>query len=151
MHRNRALPVVLMCGALLLAGCANGKAFGLFGRAPAAPAPQVTELLLQLPAYGPAPVVLQSWERNTLVVDLLDVPGSGSLVLLRRADRPWPARIAFRMSSRRFEMLEVRGLQRVLFPVSDAGNSAVLVELPPGIYDDRTVELPIRWGARGSL
>ena len=90
-----------------------------------------------LPEQGAPPVVLQYWERNTLVVDLTNVAGAGQHAAASRdAARAGPSRIAFRMSPRRFEELEVRGAQRV----AGAGGrrhgtvTPCTAELPPGLY-----------------
>ena len=150
MHRNRVSPW-LLAGALMLSGCATVKSVWPFGhRAEAAPQP-VSELELQLPAEGVAPVVLQFWERNTLVIDLQNVASAGRVVLARRVGNTWPARIAFRMAPNRFELLEVRGAQRVLLPVAAAAGEAVNVELPPGAYAGSTAALAVSWGAKGAF
>jgi hypothetical protein len=149
MHRNRVSPW-LLAGVLMLSGCATVKSVWPFGhRTEAAPQP-VSELDLQLPADGAAPVVLQFWERNTLVIDLQNVASAGQVVLARRTGNTWPARIAFRMAPNRFELLEVRGAQRVLLPVVAAGE-AVSVELPPGAYAGATTALTVSWGAKGAF
>lgn len=151
MHRNRVSGICLLAGALLLSGCAAMKSHWPFARA-AKPAPQpVSELELKLPTEGAAPVVLQFWDRNTLIVDLQNVAAAGQVVLARVADKRWPARIAVRMASQRFEVLEVRGAQRVVLPVASAATGAVTAELPPGTYDQATAALTIRWGAKGTF
>lgn len=96
-------------------------------------------------------MVLQYWERNTLVVDLTSVAGTGRVTLRPDADRGWPMRIAFRMSSRRFEELEVRGAQRVLLPVAAGSSELMTADLPPGLYPAGTPELLVSWGAAGSF
>ncbi|MEO6185962.1 MAG: hypothetical protein ABIP38_14210 [Steroidobacteraceae bacterium] len=150
MHRNRVSGSWLLCGVLLLAGCATVKSHWPFGRsAPVAPLP-VSELDLKLPVDGATPVVLQFWERNTLVIDLAGVPGSGQVMLVRRDGNAWPARLAVRMAPRRFEVLEVKGAQRIVLPVASA-ESSVTAELPPGIVDPGTAALTISWGAKGAF
>jgi hypothetical protein len=151
MHRNRVSGICLLAGALLLSGCAAIKSHWPFARS-AKPGPQpVSELELKLPDQGTAPVVLQFWERNTLIVDLQNVATTGQVVLARSADKRWPARIAVRMAPQRFEVLEVRGAQRVVLPVASAAGSAVTAELPPGTYDQGTAALTISWGAKGAF
>lgn len=151
MHRNRVSGSWLLAGALLLSGCATVKSHWPFGKA-AAPAPQVvSELELKLPADGAAPVVLQFWERNTLVVDLQNVASAGQVVLVRRTGNSWPARMAVRMAPQGFETLEVRGAQRLVLPVAASGTGAVTAELPPGTYDQGTAALTISWGAKGAF
>ncbi len=151
MHRNRVSAGWLLAGALLVSGCATMQSHWPFGKAaPARPQP-VSELELRLPGEGAAPVVLQFWERNTLVVDFQNVASSGQVVLARKAGNPWPARIAVRMAPQRFEMLEVRGAQRLLLPVAAAGSGAVTARLPPELHDQATATLAISWGARGAF
>jgi hypothetical protein len=154
MHRNRASVLLLLAGALVLAGCASVKAHmpamphWPFGKSVAAPEP-VHELEVAVPPEQTMPVVLQFWERNTLVIDLQEVASAGQISLSRTEGNRWPARVAFRMSPTRFEVLDVRGAQRVVLPVSSTGPTAVTVELPPSTYSESTVTLTVRWGAKG--
>jgi hypothetical protein len=151
MHRNRVSGSWLLAGVLLLSGCTTVKSYWPFGKS-AAPAPQpVSELELRLPGAGAAPVVLQFWERNTLVIDLQNVASTGQVVLVRRAGNGWPARMAVRMAPQRFETLEVRGAQRLVLPVAAAATGAVTAELPPGTYEQATTELTLSWGASSAF
>ncbi len=151
MHRNRVSGSWLLCGALLLSGCATVKSHWPFDRsAPVAPLP-VSELELKLPAAGSSPVVLQFWERNTLVIDLAGVSSIGQVTLVRRAGNAWPTRLAVRMAPQRFAVLEVKGAQRVVLPVATAASTAVTAVLPPGIVDAATAALVISWGAKGAF
>lgn len=145
MRRNPA-PLMLLAGICLLGGCATVRSHWPFHRAAAAAPQPVHELDVQAPADAAMPVVLQFWERNTLVIDLQNVSGSGSVLLTRREGQGWPARLAFRMAPARFEVLEVRGAERVLLPVS-AGAGTVTAELPPHAYNAGTGQLMVRWGA----
>ncbi len=149
MHRNRISGGWLLA-ALLLTGCASMKSHWPFGKGQGKSPPQVTELELQSPASGSPSGILQFWERNTLVLDLQNVPAAGQVVVKRRARNSWPARIAVRMAPQRFEVLEIRGAQRVVLPVA-GGPGAVTAELPPGTYDQSTAALTISWGARGAF
>jgi hypothetical protein len=137
-------------GMLLLGGCASLGAHWPFGSR-AVPQQAVAELAVELPPAGTPPVVLQYWERNTLVVDLTSVAGTGGVTLRPDARRGWPVRIAFRMSPRRFEVLEVSGAQRVLFPVAAGSSTPVTAELPGGVYGASTPALLVSWGAAGSF
>jgi hypothetical protein len=148
MHRNRISGVALLA-ALSLAGCASIKSHWPFGRSTAAAPPPVTELELQAPASGAAAPILQFWERDTLVLDLRDVAAAGQAVLKRQGDNNWPARIAIRMAPQRFEVVEVRGAQRVL--LQGAGSGVVTVELPPGMYDRATATLTVSWGGKDAF
>lgn len=133
--------------ALLMAGCSSLGAHWPF-RSQGEPARQaVTELAVELPAEGAPPVVLQYWERNTLVVDLTNVTGTGGVTLRPDAERGWPVRIAFRMLPRRFEVLEVRGTGRVLLPVASGSTVPVTADVPAGVHAADTPALRVSWGA----
>ncbi len=135
----------------MLAGCTTLRSHWPFAHH-AAPRPlAVAELDVGLPQQGTPPVVLQYWERNTLVVDLTSVASAGRITLRPGAGRSWPVRIAFRMSPRRFAELEVRGAQRMVIPVAAGGTAPVTAELPPGVYQQDTPELSVSWGAAGSF
>jgi hypothetical protein len=149
-HRNRAACAAI-AATLLLSGCASLRAHWPFGGHGAAAPQPVAELVVELPGQGAPPVVLQYWERNTLIVDLTSVAGTGRVTLRPNDERGWPMRIAFRMSPRRFEVLEVRGAERVLLPVATGSNDPVTAGLPPGAYGTDTNELLVSWGAAGSF
>ena len=149
--RNRFIHAGIAAGMLLLGGCATLKSHLPF-RGHAAPLPQpVTELDVELSQAGTPPVVLQYRERNTLVVDLTSVAGTGQVTLRPSAEHGWPMRIAFRMLPRRFEVLEVRGAERVLLPVAAGSAEPVTAELPAGLYGPGTAELKVSWGAAASF
>jgi hypothetical protein len=146
MHRNRVIHAGTLAVFALLAGCTTMRSWWPFDRHDA-PAPQpVTELAVGAPEGG-ASQVLQYWERNTLVVDLTSAASRGRITLQPGEGRGWPARIALRMTPRRFEELEVRGAQRLVLPVAAAGTTAVTAELPPGIHAPGTAQLVVSWGA----
>jgi len=149
MHRNRAI-LLLAAGLLATGGCATVKSHWPFGKAKVAAPEAVQELKVQAVAADAAPAVLQYWERNTLVVDLTNVAGTGQLQLIRDPAHAWPVRVAFRMAPGRFEALEVQGAQRVVVPVA-AGNGAVTSVLPAGAYESATTTLSLRWGARADF
>jgi hypothetical protein len=149
MHRHRAI-LLLAAGLLATGGCATVKSVWPFGKSRAAAPQPVRELRVEVATDQPMPVVLQFWERNTLVIDMQGASSTGQMRLVREAGNRWPARIAFRMAPARFEALEVRGAQRVVLPVS-AGSGAVTVELPPGVHADGTAAIAVRWGAKSEL
>ncbi len=146
---------LIRAGALILlatlAGCTTFRNHWTFTRSVPPPPPPVAELIVGWPQDGTPPVVLQYWERNTLVLDITNVGGQGRITLRPAPEKTWPARLAFRMAPRRFEELEVRGAQRLLLPVAAAGTEAVTAELPAGLYRKDTVELAVSWGASGAF
>lgn len=107
---------------------------------PAAPAP-----VHELDIDGPG-TFAQYWKRNTLVVDLSGVRGSGSIVLKPVAGTTWPVRIALRVLPGSFGVLEVRGAQRVVLPITATGTQPVDLELAPGIYTPASPQMTVTWG-----
>jgi hypothetical protein len=150
MHRNRVSGSWLLAVALLLPACATVKSHWPFGKSAAAAPQPVSELELSFPAGSAAQTVLQFHERNTLVVDLQNVAGTGQVVLARQAGNSWPARIAVRMAPQRFEVLEVRGAERLVLPVAE-GSGPVTAGLPPGIHDQGTAAITLSWGGKGAF
>jgi hypothetical protein len=134
-----------------VSGCATVQSWWPWHSAPPAAPQPVRELNVSVPADMAMPVVLQFWERNTLVMDLQQVPPSGQIMLTRDGDKPWPARMAFRMSPSRFETLQVRGAQRVVLPLSTGDGGIVQAELPASAYDKDTRSLQVSWGTRDSF
>lgn len=139
------LAAAALAALAVLGGCASVRSHLPFWKEPAAAPQPVRELALQVADDAPMPVVLQFWERNTLVVDLQGVPSTGKLTLVPEAGHVWPAQLAFRMAPARFQQLDVRGDERVLLPVS-AGPEPTTAQLPPGIYGATTTRLELSWG-----
>jgi hypothetical protein len=54
------------------------------------------------------------------------------------------------MAPARFEVVEVRGAQRVVLPVS-AGSGTVTAELPSSTYNEGTTSLTVSWGAKSAF
>jgi hypothetical protein len=89
----------------------------------------------------------QYWKRNTLLLDLAGVNGSGSVVLQPRTDKQWPVRIAVRVMPGQVGTLEVRAeQQRLLLPITPDGVKPVDLELVPGMYTPKTSQIRVTWG-----
>jgi hypothetical protein len=159
MHRNRVtadpgrrLVLVLVCMGLAgLSGCSSMRSLWPWGGKQAVAPEPVHELVVTVPADMAVPVVLQFWERNTLVVDLQGVSTSGQVRLSRQEGNAWPVRVAFRMTSTRYKQLEVRGEQRIVLVVAGEDGAPATAELPPGILGPDTVALTVSWGASGAF
>lgn len=145
--RRRALLTLLAAG--LPGACSSPVKLWPSARVPA-PAPQpVNELVIERTA-GDATALLQYWERNTLVLDLQSVSGSGQAVLRPAEGRAWPVRLGFRVAPGRIGSLEVRGEQRVIFPITaDGGAGPLELRLAPGVYSAHTERIELRWGRAG--
>jgi hypothetical protein len=109
------------------------------------PAPAPVHVLDIAAAGSPAPFP-QSFERNTLLLDLSGVSGSGSLTLKPAAGSTWPVRLAFKVTPGAVGLLEVRGDQRVVLPITGAANAPVDLELAPGVYTAATPQMTVSWG-----
>lgn len=94
--------------------------------------------------------VPQSWDRNTLIVDLTRLGGEGSATLTPPANSGWPARLAFRVQPGSMASLEVQGAQRVQFTLPAHG-AAMTLSLDPGVYVVKTPTLTLRWSAVDGL
>jgi hypothetical protein len=154
MYRNCRNGAFVLLGLACLgavAGCTTVKSYWPWHEEPPAAPQPVRELNVNVPADMAMPVVLQFWERNTLVIDLQQVPPTGQFMLTRVEDRAWPVRMAFRMSPARFETLQVRGAQRIVLPLSTGGDGVVQADLPASAYDKDTKSLVVSWGSRSSF
>lgn len=105
----------------------------------------VDELIVSAPEGFAAPSLNQYWVRNTLVIDLQSVAGSGRARLAPKPGAAWPVRIAFRVRPGAFGALEVRGDQRVVIPIAPEGGEPHDLELAPGVYTSTTRQLEIGW------
>jgi len=134
MDRNAATVVVgtgLLALALAAGGCTH---LPWYKHQAAAPPAAVHELDIAGAAPGSYP---QHWQRNTLLVDLSSASGAGSVLLQPVDGNGWPVRLALRVTPGAIGVLEVRGAQRVILPIS-AGGKPVDLELPPGVYTPTT-------------
>lgn len=144
----RMLPMILLVS---LAGCSSVREH-LPWREAAPPPPQpVRELQVIVPPEAQVPIVLQFRERNTLVIDLTGVASVGAVELRPGESGRWPVRLALRFHPGRFEVVEARGAQRAVFPVTEDREGAATVELPPAIYPASSASLHLAWGARSDF
>jgi hypothetical protein len=154
--RLRVLPLILLGSLGVALGLGVSGCTALREHLPwrhQSPPPPVPVRELQVVVSGDAqvPIVLQFWERNTLVVDLTGVAAKGSVEVRPGESGHWPVRLALRFQPGRFEAVEVRGAQRNVFPVTDDRNGAATVELPPNVHPTETTSLRLSWGARSDF
>ena len=136
---KRALGCALaLFPALLAAGCSHMP----WHHAPPSPPPPVHEV--ELSAGNDFP---QYWKRNTLLLDMSGVDGSGSVTIKPVAGTSWPVRIAVRVRPGSFPVLEVRGDQRLLLPVASSAEKPFDLEFDPSVYPAKTPQIVISWGA----
>jgi hypothetical protein len=109
------------------------------------PAPAPVHVL-DITAAGAAAPYPQSFERNTLLVDLSGVSGSGSLTLKPAAGNPWPVRLAFKITPGAVGLVEVHAEQRVVLPITSTASAPIELELAPGVYTAATPQMTVSWG-----
>jgi hypothetical protein len=131
--------------AVALAGCSHFPSLHWPWRHKPAPPPEVHELLETNDAGAPASFP-QYWMRNTLVVDLRGATGSGGIVLKPREGVTWPVRLAFKVMPGSIGVLEVRAQQRMVLPVTTEGTKPIVLELSPGVYTPKSVQITVSWG-----
>lgn len=135
--------------ALAAAGCGHFSPHWPWHHQPAPPAAPVHELDISRVSDGApaADAFPQLWKRNTLVVDLSAVSGSGSITLKPPAGTTWPVRLALRITPGSIGELDVRGAQRLILPVAPSGGKPVDLELAPAVYTSSTPQLTVTWGS----
>lgn len=142
--RRHAVACVALLLALSVSGCSSLKSLWPWHHsAPPPPPPSAHALDITGAAAGAFP---QHWQRNTLVVDLSAVSGSGSITLKPVEGVSWPLRLAFRVMPGSIGALEVHGAQRTILPITAAGSKPVDLELTPGIYTPATPQMTVAWG-----
>ncbi len=143
---------VVLLAAVLLVGCASGKLRQLRWpfQARALPAPEVVdELVFESRPETAVSAFPQYFRRNTLIIDLSAAGAAGTVTLRPKTRFGWPVRVAFRVRPGAFAVLEVRGQQRLLLPVTAGGQRRTIdLELPPGFVAARSAQaIEVRWGA----
>jgi hypothetical protein len=150
--RPRTGPCLLLLTTLWLAGgCASVHSMLPWADRPA-PAPDpVRELVVTVPPETQTPIVLQFWERNTLIVDLTGVASAGSIALEPGPSGRWPARLAVRVLPGRVEALELRGAQRSVHPVTPDRSGPVTITVSPRVHPPAGTPLRVSWGQAGTF
>jgi hypothetical protein len=136
--------VAALAAAALLAGCGHLSPYWPWQHRAAPPASPVHEL--DIAGVPGADAFTQSWKRNTLLIDLSAVSGSGSLTLTPVPGGGWPMRLAFRVTPGAIGVLEVRAAQRLSLPISGSGGKPVDLELPAGVYTPMSPRMTVSWG-----
>jgi hypothetical protein len=138
--------VLVVALTMLVAGCSHLSGIRWPWRhKPTPPPPEVHELDITAEG-GTAANFPQYWKRNTLLVDLRTASGSGGILLKPRQGTAWPVRLALRVMPGSVGVLEVRGDQRTLLPITPDGTKPIDLELVPGIYTPKTTQIAVSWG-----
>ena len=112
----------------------------------AKPGPEAVHELNLVNADGSGATYPQYWVRNTLVIDLSGVSGTGAVAARLPEQSTWPVRVAVRVRPGSIEQLEVLGEERDVLPVSKDGYKAVDLTLAPSVYTPKTAAIYLSWG-----
>jgi hypothetical protein len=112
----------------------------------ARPGPPAVHELNLVNADGSQATYPQYWVRNTLVVDLSGVGGTGSVAARLPDEATWPVRVAVRVRPGSVDQLEVLGEERNILPVSKDGMKPIDLTLAPSVYTPKTAAIYISWG-----
>jgi hypothetical protein len=147
MRVSRGLLALAVLGAALaLSACSHMPRLHWPWAHRSPPPPEaVHELVITSPDGASALDFPQYWKRNTLVLDLEGVSGTGGLLLRPRVGTTWPVRLALRVKPGSIGQLEVRADQRLVLPIATGGPKPVDLELAPGVYTPTTSEIKVDW------
>jgi len=129
---------------LLVAGCSMPKIWPFHKKEK--PAPEAVHELDLVNADGTPSSIPQYWKRNTLVIDLTGVSGSGGLAARLPAEATWPVRVAVRVQPGSVEQVEIVGEERNVLAVSREANLPLDLEFEPSVYRPNTGSIYINWG-----
>lgn len=141
------LALSLVC-CLALSACSSfhvSQLWPFHKKAKAGPA-AVNELTL-VNADGTPASFPQYWKRNTLIIDLSGVSGSGSVAARLPDATTWPVRVAVRVRPGSVQQIEVLGEERNVLPVSADGAQNIDLEFAPSVYTPKTAAIYISWGS----
>jgi len=110
------------------------------------PAPEAVHELDMVNADGTPAAFPQYWKRNTLVIDLSGVSGTGSVAAKLPEQTTWPVRVAVRVRPGSIEQVEIQGEERDVLAVAREGVNPVDLELAPSVFRKNTAAIYINWG-----
>ena len=110
------------------------------------PVPVAVNELNLVNADGSAANFPQYWKRNTLLIDLSGVSGSGGFAARLPEETTWPVRLAVRVRPGSVGQVEIQGEERSVLPVSNEGAANIDIELAPSVYTPKTAAIYISWG-----
>jgi hypothetical protein len=112
----------------------------------AKPAPEVVAELELVNADGTPANFPQYWSRNTLVIDLSGIGGTGNVAARLRGETTWPVRVAVRVRPGSVQQIEIQGEERNVLPVTNEGTKPIDLEFAPSVYTPTTAAIYISWG-----
>jgi hypothetical protein len=136
---------LLAAACLALSACSTMSKMWPFHKK-AKPGPTAVHEFNLVNADGSEATYPQYWVRNTLVLDLSGVSGTGSVAARLPNETTWPVRVAVRVRPGSVDQLEVLGEERDVLPVSKDGAKPIDLTLAPSVYTPKTAAIYISWG-----
>jgi hypothetical protein len=141
----RSRLALLAAACLALSACSTMSKMWPFHRKAKTGPVAVHELNL-VNADGSEATYPQYWVRNTLVLDLSGIGGTGSVAARLADETTWPVRVAVRVRPGSVDQLEVLGEERDVLSVSRDGAKPIDITLAPSVYTPKTAAIYISWG-----
>lgn len=141
----KARLVVLAVCCLALGACGTMSKLWPFGKKAKA-GPEAVQALELVNADGTPASYPQYWARNSLVIDLSAIGGSGSVAAKLPAETAWPVRVAVRVRPGSVQQIEILGEERNVLAVSPDGTKLIDLEFAPTVYTPQTAAIYISWG-----
>jgi hypothetical protein len=110
------------------------------------PVPEAVQELNLVNADGSPASFPQYWKRNTLVIDLSGIGGTGGFAARLPEETLWPVRVAVRVRPGSVAQIEIQGEERNVLAVTAEGSQPVDLELAPSVYTRKTAAIYISWG-----
>ncbi len=110
------------------------------------PEPEAVHEVDLVNADGTPATIPQYWKRNTLVIDLSGVSGTGSVAARLLPETTWPVRVAIRVRPGSVQQVEVQGEERTVLAVAAEGTLPLDLELAPSVYRPNTGAIYFNWG-----
>jgi hypothetical protein len=113
----------------------------------AKPVPEAVNELNLVNSDGSPASFPQYWKRNTLVIDLSGVGGSGNFAARLPEATTWPVRVAVRVRPGSVGQIEIQGEERNVLAVAPEGSQPIDLEFAPSVYTPTTAAIYISWGS----
>ncbi len=110
------------------------------------PEPEAVHEVELVNADGSPASYPQYWKRNTLVIDLSGVSGTGSVTARLLPETTWPVRVAVRVRPGSVQQVEVQGEERTVLAIAAEGTLPQDLELAPSVYRPNTGAIYFNWG-----
>jgi hypothetical protein len=143
--KTRLIAIVVCCLAVTACSSIRMPNIWPFHKKAKAGPEAVNELNL-VNADGSPASYPQYWRRNTLVIDLSGVGGTGAVAARLPEETTWPVRVAVRVRPGSVGQIEIQGEERNVLAVATEGTQPIDLEFAPSVYTPTTAAIYISWG-----